>query len=459
MTYFSSANLVLTKNCNLKCPYCFVEKENIFMSEEIMKKSVEFLVNGAIKNNDKTVSIGFFGGEPTLAINQMDYIVDYTLAYLDKIKLERNIKILPNFNITTNGMIFDDKFEKLLLKIYKIQGFCGVQLSYDGPPEIETQNRPSKSGETSGNLMEKNIERIIQFTEYNKIPIIGNFCVHNVISKKTLPNLEETYNYFINKGFPIWHYPLPEENWEENDYHIYEEQMEKIVELISNVNPELFINISNFRMNPTCGPTCQAGVKFCGIMPNGDIYPCHRMAENKTENLCLGSVNKDGHFYIDWEKKNLYEELDRQNFVGKEQCKNCSASESCYTCIASNIESNILPNLCFPKFCDFMKIRHYYNIKVQKILKEKGLLNLKDNNKKCDCEENHEKAQVDLTPIITGFSELVDGISNNNSIVADCLEDVQNQIDQIRITQNDILNLLLVYISQNENEVKSVSKN
>ena len=119
MKYFSAANFSLTKSCNLNCEYCYLHKnKDSIMKNEIAEKGIRFLVNGAIKNNQNYIDIGFFGGEPTLEIDLMEHILDYAYAYTEQIKITEGISNTPRFNLTTNGTIFNNRLEQFLNKWY-----------------------------------------------------------------------------------------------------------------------------------------------------------------------------------------------------------------------------------------------------------------------------------------------------------------------------------------------------
>lgn len=442
---FSAANILLTKDCNMACPYCFVHKTNEIMSEEVIEKTVQFLINGAFKNGDSYFYLGLFGGEPTLTIHNMNYILDYAYTYAEKFKIENNVYIEPRFSLTTNGMNITDEVLNFLLKWRDKAKKINVQLSYDGTPDLETKNRPLKDKTLiSGQIMEENLQKLQSFIEDNHLNKMEEIGVHSVITKKTLPYLFEIYEYFYKLGFPIWHYLLPEEKWNAEDEEIYMQQLTLIRDYFFENDLIYLSACSSFQMNhPNCGPACLAGNNFCGIAPSGDIYPCHRMIDGNPSAL-LGNVI-DG--IIDLNKKSVYEELDRKDFIGLNNCGECEAINSCYTCIAANIEHNILPNLCFPKNCSMTLVQHKFNKQIEDYLISqniiKGKRDMNNNIKDDDVIIMHQ----DLDVLKDSFSKLVDGIAENNSIIGKSLDEITTEIEDIRAKQHDILNLLIAVLS------------
>ena len=88
----------------------------------MLKKELIFFFNGAIKNDERIVNIGFFGGEPTLEISLMEYILDYAYYCSESIKVSNKIEISPSFELTSNGINWNPELFKFLEKWYKKEG-------------------------------------------------------------------------------------------------------------------------------------------------------------------------------------------------------------------------------------------------------------------------------------------------------------------------------------------------
>lgn len=454
--HFSSAHFTLTKQCNLNCAYCYVhQRPEGVMSRETIQNGVKFLTDGAIKNNEKSVMIGFFGGEPTLCVDQMNYLFDYAYTYMEEIKLTKGIEITPIFNLTTNGMNWTPQLETFLTKWFKKTGKLHVQVSFDGPPELEAKQRPMKNGENSGAVMEETLKHISRWCEENRTTIRENFCVHSVVTRSSLPHLYELYSYFMNLGFPVWHLLLPEERWTQKDADFYKEQLLKIKDFVFLENDPalLYMSKSFQKLNPNCGPTCGAGLNFCNIAPNGRIYACHRIAEANEEDY-LGILNEDGSYTINEDKKSVYEDLDSKEFLGVQRCGDCPNAQWCYRCIAANMEENILPSLCFPAYCEMLKAEIPIQNDLQREFRERGMIpnegnSTSQNNTSHSCECNSGEELQEIREVIT---RLVDGISDTHITIADGLNTLQKEMEAIRITQNDILNLILGLLLKQEDK-------
>ena len=98
------ANIMITKKCNLACPYCFANEfvnaeksENMDITIENFQKILDFIVgDGSVK------SVGLIGGEPTCHKN-FDDILD---ILIDDVRVE-------NVTVYTNGVLLEHHIEKL----------------------------------------------------------------------------------------------------------------------------------------------------------------------------------------------------------------------------------------------------------------------------------------------------------------------------------------------------------
>lgn len=102
------ANIILTSNCNLRCPYCFAEEymqnNNSYISDNNFKKAVDFIV----KNSHKEY-IGIIGGEPLLHPEFKGYI-----KYLN------DREDIDEVMVFTNGILLDS-YQDILIDSDKIK--------------------------------------------------------------------------------------------------------------------------------------------------------------------------------------------------------------------------------------------------------------------------------------------------------------------------------------------------
>lgn len=108
-------SLILTKQCNLRCRYCFETHENVYMTQETARKAIDMAVGN---NNDKNVGVSFFGGEPLLCKSLIYGCVEYAKRF-------KNIKF--SWNMTTNGLLLDEE-----LLVFARDNDIYIAMSHDG---------------------------------------------------------------------------------------------------------------------------------------------------------------------------------------------------------------------------------------------------------------------------------------------------------------------------------------
>lgn len=96
------ANIMMTDQCNLSCPYCFanefVNHDKNEISEEAFDKAVDFIVRDGVHS-----AIGLIGGEPTVH-SQFDYL-------LRKLLVDTRVQ---RITLYTNGLLLDRHWNTVL---------------------------------------------------------------------------------------------------------------------------------------------------------------------------------------------------------------------------------------------------------------------------------------------------------------------------------------------------------
>lgn len=157
--------LIMTYECNCSCAYCF---ENLLTypmnAEEKIDDVIAYLVKLYMTNNCDEMDLHFFGGEPTLRVDDMINIFNKLL--------EKGLNVNPN--VITNGTLMcQDTVEKLI-----DAGISTFQITLDGPQNIHDVRRPMKNGKSSWEAINNNL---ILLAEKNaSIAIRINIDANNV---------------------------------------------------------------------------------------------------------------------------------------------------------------------------------------------------------------------------------------------------------------------------------------
>ncbi|SHF02083.1 radical SAM additional 4Fe4S-binding SPASM domain-containing protein [Marinitoga hydrogenitolerans DSM 16785] len=166
-------SIFLTDRCNLHCKYCYCNE--IHKNTQIENHNINFYKIGI---TDFYLSHGyiylrfFANGEPTLQIDIIKELVEYSKF------LTNNVK----FELQTNG-VFNKKISKWISENIDI-----VWISCDGMPKIQDYYRPTLSGNSSSKIVESNIKYLT-----NNIKYLG---VRITIGQKNIFGQKELIDYF-----------------------------------------------------------------------------------------------------------------------------------------------------------------------------------------------------------------------------------------------------------------------
>lgn len=345
----SGACLNLTDACNLRCKYCFVEQNPHFMTLDIAKDSVNFLVQNyywkkehlkASTFNNK-IGITYFGGEPTL---MWDSIIVPLTTWIKN----SDFANLVELSITTNGTLLDNnKID--FLKTNKIFPL----LSIDGAEYTQNINRPTHNcSQKSFDLVYKNIPYLLK-----NFP---NTTFRSTIDQATVDHTFENYIFAIANGFNnIFMMPNGREVWTEENKLLLKQEVEKIFWFIANAfetghMPPFFKSINNTFIDIrnrdiatlkhiTEKPNQEKAINRCGLGMNfgsigydGKIYGCQEQDSK---------FNADNIFYIG----DIYNGIDQARHTKllttfkEKEIATCDNIELCTNCK--------LKNICTPESC------------------------------------------------------------------------------------------------------------
>lgn len=299
--------MVPTTACNFACPYCFEEsKPKDFMDDTVIEKLWQF-----IKDNKtlKTINITWYGGEPTLALSQIQKI-------LDTIFSEKDAPSLNYHNIITNGYLFDQK----AIDLFKRYPLHQIQITLDGLREAHNLTRPLKN--SSEGTFDRIIENIKKISE--QLPDT-NICIRVNINKSTYHNFLDLYDYFkpIREKHPnISLYPgfIREETEDglslcDSSYTTLEfnDLYEKLI--------EHGVDTSTFPKKT--GKGCMVHDFHAYIIgPRGEIYKCWNDIGNMSK--IIGNITDDSLHGSDVMFRYMFDTLPFNS-----ECKECSVFPLC----------------------------------------------------------------------------------------------------------------------------------
>jgi sulfatase maturation enzyme AslB (radical SAM superfamily) len=185
---FNSADLYLAGSCNLKCGYCYISKNPGFyaLDKEIQQCISEGVYLDNLKdvftNRESLKSLSLWGGEPSLGFKSFSNSVIETLDEFPNLT-----ELMTSTNFATDIKYLIDFLT--LLNSHGRKIIFTLQISLDGPPHINDENR----GKGVANIIKANL---IRFYNYYNENTLENIKL-DISFKATLSieNLEQLTDY------------------------------------------------------------------------------------------------------------------------------------------------------------------------------------------------------------------------------------------------------------------------
>lgn len=184
--------LITTRQCNLRCVYCYEKHENKAMSKELYSSILKYIENSLENRVYNGVNIELFGGEPFIEYNNI-------IEFLSKTKsLCERYKVYYGAGATTNGaLIYPDRFDKLI----KL-GCKRYQITIDGFADTHDKYRISADSNGSFDKIISNL-KYMNSTDYDfKITIRTNF------NEEIFKQANEFYSFIkdnFDKRFSVYY--------------------------------------------------------------------------------------------------------------------------------------------------------------------------------------------------------------------------------------------------------------
>jgi uncharacterized protein len=314
--------LFVTQKCNLNCVYCYGNQGKYggegIMSNHIAFKAIDWLIEKS--QNQKKLTISFFGGEPLLNFELIKSVVEYSLKKGDKLSKDFE------FNINTNATLLNDEIINFFLK-----NRFKIIVSIDGDKEIQDSQRPFKNGKGTFNTILPRVKKLLlsipdvscravlldntnpSIVE-KKLQEIGFQKILTSYSSLSLFNSKEENK--VNKRDLNQFFQKIREEAECLDLSIKERDNIKL-ENLKNTGI-LFSRFNRLVNGQKKLFPCGAGRSSVALSCKGDVFLCHRFVG--TEDFKIGNISR----------KNL--EIDKYQVSPLEirnSCKNCFAKFLC----------------------------------------------------------------------------------------------------------------------------------
>lgn len=296
--------------CDLRCRYCFYADEMENRTHAVRKmmscEDIETIIERALvyisslsERRARTLSLGFQGGEPTLAG------LGFYRCAVDAVKRFNSAKIPVSWFLQTNGMHIDREWAIFLAENHFLAG-----LSLDGTSDLHDKNRiRSNGGGTHSAILRA--ARILREAG-------ADFNIITVLTGDNARSPQKLYNYFKKQGF-IWQQYIPciaplgcgDTVWtltpeKYGDFlcrlfdlwyddltsgmkRVYNREFENWIGILAGIEPE------------ECGMRGICSEQYL-IESDGSVYPCDFYA---LDEYCLGNILTDSFVQIDKKREEI----------------------------------------------------------------------------------------------------------------------------------------------------------
>lgn len=337
--YPTSLCLNVTDACNLACRYCFVEQHPHYMTLDIAKEAIKWIINNKKIRNQKygykvkKNSVTFFGGEPTL---MWDTIIVPLILWT-----EQEYPNEVNFSITTNGTLLNKERIEFLYK-HDIKPL----LSIDGNKITQDYNRPCHNNNSSFDLVSQNFQLILKY--------FPKTTFRSTIIPETADQLFNNYIFALTTGFQNY-YMMPNERqeWTQENKEKLEIEIKKIYSFLTccfekNFIPKMDcsvidhafekvigveknkINNRDYRLVKKPVMRCGLGTTSVSVGYDGSIYGCQEQPSKENNIFYLGNIltnqiEKERHKKL----LNLFYNTINEKCINEKYCLTCPLQIAC----------------------------------------------------------------------------------------------------------------------------------
>lgn len=283
LTNIASLEIPTSLKCNLNCDYCYI-REKWIKNIDVDLETVKILLDNGLNkilyyNREKKNQLNLcsWGAEPLCNLKTLELLVDTCI--------NNGIK----FSTSTNATIVNEKIKEIFTKIFKNGLTETIQVSLDGPAEIQNLHRKTLSGKDTFDSVISFIEMLNDIQkELNINHRLFTICGTIELNEDTPEAFIKSAKWFLDKKSPVYSriIPIRLENSIQFNRKLSEIFVETIRQflkfaeeyynttgqaVIDYYTAKLFLNTD--RINGCT--SCSAMRSQAAVDVDGSIYMCH----------------------------------------------------------------------------------------------------------------------------------------------------------------------------------------
>lgn len=262
--------LHVTNACNLSCSYCYLEKTNEMMQEQVGQQAISAIFRSALANDFSRIKLKFAGGEPTLNLELV-------------LKLQEQARVMAkSFGLALDSTLLSNGVSLSLSRLRAISKHdLRLMISLDQIGESHKGQRVFANGDDSFVQVSASIEQAIAAGLTPHISI--------TVSNRNISTVADTVAWVIERGLPF-HINFYRENTRSasfQDLRLHPEKtirgMQEVLRIIEANLPDrslLGSLLDNARLTLPHQYACGAGHNYLVIDHFGRVSKCQMQIEH-----------------------------------------------------------------------------------------------------------------------------------------------------------------------------------
>jgi uncharacterized protein len=270
-----TAWLHVTNDCNLDCPYCFVDKNPEKMDLERGTQAVEAVFRSAVAQQFQRVKLKYAGGEATLNFPLVVALHQHAQTLAQRHKLELDGVVL------SNGVALSPK----MIAAMKALGIR-LMISLDGVGDFHDRQRPFVNGRGSFAHLDRTLDRLEAVSFKPSISI--------TLSSRNVEGLPQVVEYVLKRGlaFNLNFYRENDCSASIGDLSYQDEQLIKAMYaafrvIEANMPPYSLLGtvLDLTKLDTPHARTCGVGRSYMVINQRGGVAKCHMELERTVTDI------------------------------------------------------------------------------------------------------------------------------------------------------------------------------
>lgn len=317
--------LHVTNACNLRCSYCYIDKDRGNMALSVAERTITNVVAQCAKYGITKLAIKFAGGEPLMVWQNIVHVVNFTQKVCD------SVEITPSFNIVTNGTLITKDIAK-----YLVENRISCAISLDGISEVNDKQRAYINGRGSF----ADVVRGFHILEAAG----GKPFILVTITDNNIDGLQELTDYLLSQGLSF-RYSLVrdcEQMSVQNLAQSSERYREVLHQCFDRIDAWMFkknwdfnVKLCDIDIGRSISRACGTGNASAAIAHNGEIALCQMIFDTP-----IGNVDSDG----------LVESVRSQEIMPELRGRGIDDSTDCGKCIWKNVCAGGCPVFTIKQF-------------------------------------------------------------------------------------------------------------